>query len=350
MPETTRTSAAEVEHWPKIDLHRHLEGSLRLETVHELARAGEVPLPVEIEALKRSICLQPDEPRTSDHFLSKFESIRKVFQSEAIVRRAAFEAVQDAGRDGVRYLELHLTPSALSAQSGAGYDAVLERVWQGASAAATEQAIEVRLVVSLNRHESEAVARGVLAAAVGARENGVVGLDLAGDESRQLGREFVPIFEQARAAGLGLSAHAGEWAGADSVRFALEELGVERIVHGVRVLEEKSTTLMARDRRIPFMVCLTSNLQSGVVDRPQAHPLPAMIQAGLQVTLNTDDPGLSGITLSDEYRLAMGSLDLSVQTLHGMTLGGAQAAFLPEAERRALGESLQRALGLAPGR
>ena len=340
------TSEPDFSDWPKVDLHRHLEGSLRVNSVHELALQGKVPLPNEIEALKSAIRLQPGDERSSEVFLSKFKSIRKVFQSERIVRRMADEAVVDAARDGVRYLELHVTPSALSAATEAPFETMLARALEGASAAAEGRDIKVRIVASVNRHEGAAVAQRVLDAAAARVGAGVVGLDLAGDESRALGREFSNVFSAAREAGLGLSAHAGEWAGPESVQFALEDLAVDRIVHGVRVMENRDIALMARDRRVPFLVCLTSNVDSGVVADVKSHPLPAMIQAGLQVTLNTDDPSLSGITLSDEYRTAVGALEMSPESIKGLILAAAQAAFLTDPERRQLGDRLQRSLGL----
>lgn len=339
---------ADLSRLAKVDLHRHLEGSLRLETVRELASQGQVPLPRDRSRLTREISIQPDEPRTPQGFLSKFEAIRKVFQSTEIVRRAAFEAVEDAAREGVRYLELHTSPSALTAATGADFGLMLDAVWDGATGACDEHDIEVRLVASVNRHEGLNIAVGVARAAVERLDRGVVALDLAGDESINLGREFLTVFHGAKQDGLKLSAHAGEWAGPESVRFAIEDMGADRIAHGVRVLEDKDVTLMARERGIPFLVCITSNVQSGVVESPEAHPLPAMIQAGLQVSVNTDDPSLSGISLTDEYRLAVEKMNLSVESLKGLILAATQAAFLPRREKRALGDRLQRVLGLAP--
>lgn len=348
MAESPGELHADLSRLAKVDLHRHLEGSLRLETVRELAVEGRIPLPRDPSRLARKISIQPDEARTPQAFLSKFEAIREVFQSTEIVKRAAFEAVEDAAQDGVRYLELHASPSALTAATGADFGLMLDVVWEGVLEASAENDIEVRLVASVNRHEGLNIAVGVAEAAAERLDRGVVALDLAGDESINLGREFLTVFHRAKQNGLKLSAHAGEWAGPESVRFAIEDMGADRIAHGVRVLEEKDVALMARDQGIPFLVCITSNVQSGVVDRLESHPLPAMIQAGLQVSINTDDPSLSGISLSDEYRLAVETMNLSVESLKGLILAATQAAFLPEAERRTLGKRLQRILGLAP--
>lgn len=332
---------------PKVDLHRHLEGSLRLETVQELAEAGSIPLPANRRELRRLLTVGPSDPRTRSHFLGRFAHIREVFQSEEIIRRISREAVQDAAMDGIRYLELHLTPAALAEASRASYSEVIGWVWEGVEAAEAD-GTRVRLVVSVNRHEPVVMARQVAEAALAGRAQAVVGLDLAGDEGGYQAEPFRELFAEAKGAGLFLSVHAGEWAGAASVREAMELLGADRIAHGVRIMEDKDCVLAARDRRVPFAVCLTSNVQTGVVGELGEHPLAAMIQAGLQVSLNTDDPGISGITLTDEYQRAVTHLGLSHETLKGLILSGAQSAFLPDREKRDFLRDLQSELGLAP--
>ncbi len=332
---------------PKIDLHRHLEGSLRLETVRQLSEAGEIPLPSDIDLLRSQLTVGAADPRERSYFLGRFANIRKVFQSEEIIRRVSREAVLDAAAENVRYLELHLTPVALAAANGASFERVIEWVWNGVQGAEAAS-IRVQLVVSVNRHESE-VAREVARAALASRDHGVVALDLAGDEGEHPAHPFEGVFGEAKGGGLAITAHAGEWAGPASIRAAAELLGADRISHGVRAMEDKETVLWARDRRLPFAVCLTSNVHTGVVKDFASHPLPAMIQAGLQVSLSTDDPGVSSISLTEEFERALAHLDLSYETLKGLILTGAQAAFLPSREKRDLVEDLQRELGLAPG-
>lgn len=167
-------------------------------------------------------------------------------------------------------------------------------------------------------------------------DHGIVALDLAGDEANFPAEPFREIFHDARQRGLALTLHAGEWSGAENVAIAIDQIGVDRIGHGVRVMEDRVVVRQAREQGVVFEVCPTSNYQSGVIPDLKAHPLPAMMAAGLTATINTDDPGVSRITLSDEYRLACCVLGLSLDQLHTCVLAAAQGAFLPEADRRQL--------------
>lgn len=346
MPQASRPPSASLQSLPKVDLHRHLEGSLRLPTVAELAAAGAIPLPSNEDELRRLIQVGPGDPHEREFFLSRFASIREVFRSEEIVDRVASEAVLDAAADNVRYLELHLTPAALSARNSASYADVIRWVLRAVRRTATSEN-QVNLVVSINRHEPVSVAEAVVEAAVDHRESGVVALDLAGDEGEYSAEPFREVFREAGEAGLHLSVHAGEWSGPQSVREAIESLGAERVSHGVRIMEDRDVVRLARDRGVPFAVCLTSNVQTGVVADPLAHPLLPMIQAGLHVTLNTDDPGLSGISLSTEYARAL-ELGLTEGSLRGLIMAGLEASFLPERAKKALEAPLLAQLGLAP--
>jgi adenosine deaminase len=332
--------------FPKVDLHRHLEGSVRLSTALELAQGGKIPLPAHAGELRQLLTLVPGEARTSSQFLSKFGSIRRIFQSEAIIRRVVVEAIEDAAADQVRYLELHVTPSAVGQETAMSPRAVLDLVMDAAGSVA-DPGIQVKWVVSVNRHEGATLAKQALAAAADLQSAGVLGVDLAGDEKGHGDTDFEADFLRAKQAGLAVSIHAGEWDGPESVRSAIEQLGADRIAHGVRVLEDPEVTFLARDRAVHFAVCLTSNLQSGVVDSLSAHPLPKMIQAGLQLSLNSDDPAVSGTDLSTEYSLAVNELGLSLESLRGMLMAAAQASFLPKKDKRALMERVQRDIGLA---
>jgi adenosine deaminase len=139
-----------------------------------------------------------------------------------------------------------------------------------------------------------------------------------------------------------ITIHAGEWGPARNIQEAIQHLGADRIGHGVRVLEDPEVTALARERQIPFEVCVTSNYQSGVVSALHVHPLPRMLSQGLNVTVNTDDPSISQITLSDEYRRTCGDLGVSVQSLSERVLAAANAAFLPDDERQQLVATINR--------
>jgi len=313
---------------PKVDLHRHLEGSIRLETIAEIVREASLPLPQDIEPLRRVVQVVEGDPKNPKSFLSKFTNIRQIFRSPEILHRITVEAVEDAARDHVRYLELRFTPAAL-AQSGLFHlEDVTSWVIDAAAEAASTHEIEVGLIVSVNRHESLEIAEDAARIAADNIHDGVVGLDLAGNEVEFPAQPFQSILAGAKQAGLGLTIHAGEWTGAETVRHAIIELEADRIGHGIRVLDDPQVLSLARERGIPFEVSIGSNYLTGAIPSLDAHPLPQMIEAGLRTVLTTDDPSIFGSTLSLEYQHAVDHLGLSLESLKGFTLTAAQAAFL----------------------
>jgi len=215
-------------------------------------------------------------------------------------------------------------------------DEVIEWVCESSQSAAKEFGVTVRLIASVNRHEDPALAEQVAWLAASRVRHGIVGLDLAGNEAEFNGQPFIGIFREAQQSGLRLTVHAGEWAGAESVREALVDLNAERIGHGVRILEDDAVVAIARERQTPFEVCVTSNYQTGVVPSLQSHPLIKMLELDLNVTLDTDDPSISQITLGDEYRQAYEGLGMSLPAIQRCVLASAQAAFLPDQEREQL--------------
>ncbi len=330
---------------PKVELHRHLEGSLRLSTMIEVAKTGAIALPEgTLDNLKSLVQVQPGDPYTFRNFLSKFQTLRLFYRSPEIIRRVAREVVEDAARDHVHYMELSFTPVALSRCEKFPLADVVEWVCESAQAAAQESHLILRFILNVNRHEPVRLAEAVAQLALDYSEKGVVGLSLAGNEVDYLGREFVPLFLEAKRSGLHLTIHSGEWAGPESIRFAIEEMRAERLAHGVRILEDDRLVAQAREMGIPFEVCITSNYQSGVVPSLEAHPLVSMLDAGLNVTLNTDDPAISCITLSDEYRKACERLGLSRPMLESRIIAAAEASFLTPVEQAALTARVREAL------
>jgi adenosine deaminase len=206
--------------------------------------------------------------------------------------------------------------------------------------------VTVRLIASVNRHESLDLAEQVAWLAVERLKDGMVALDLAGNEAEFPYQAFYGLFREAKQAGLHVTVHAGEWGPAQNVKDAIEEMGAERIGHGVRVMEDKKIVELAHERCTTFEVCVTSNYQSGVVQSLETHPLLAMLDAGLNVTLNTDDPSISRITLSHEYYTACEDLHLPQDRLRERIVCAAQACFLPEQEKEILVNQLNKDLKL----
>jgi adenosine deaminase len=320
---------------PKVDLHRHLEGSLRLRTIAELARRHNLGLP-EAQRLRSLVEIGEEGPFTFENFLSKFQTLRLVYRSPEIISRITQEAVADAAADNIRHLELRFTPVALSRAEGFALADVMDWVIEAVDEARQVYNIDVGLIASVNRHESPALAEQVVGLAVDRRAEGVVGVDLSGNEAQFSAEPFQAIFQDARKDGLHITVHAGEWGGAKNVHQAIAVLGAERIGHGIRVLEDAGTVELARERGVVFETCITSNVQSGAVPSLADHPLRKMQAAGLKVTLNTDDPSISHINLSDEYQVGCQQLGLALEDLHHMIAQAACAAFLPPISRQRL--------------
>lgn len=331
---------------PKVDLHRHLEGSLRLTTMLDIARQHGVTVPVSMLNLSGLVQVQDQDPMTFTNFLDKFKTLRLFYKSPDVIHRVTAEAVEDAARDNVHYLELRFTPVALSRAEGFPLHDVMEWVIASSQEAAQKYNIKVGLVASVNRHESPELAEQVAWLAADHIKNGLRGLDLAGNEAEFTADPFYGIFREAKQSGLHLTIHAGEWGPAEGVRDAIENLGAERIGHGVRVLEDANVTALARERGVIFEVCVTSNFQSGVVNTLEEHPLPRMLAEDLKVTVNTDDPSVSRITLSHEYQRICENLKVPTERLKACILLAAQSAFLGDEDRENLASFFKKALRL----
>lgn len=316
---------------PKIDLHRHLEGAIRLETLLDVAREYHIDLPAQtLEGLRGYVQVTAADANDAAHFLKKFGVLRRFFCSEAVIRRVAREAVIDAALDNVRYLELRFTPRALSRLMNFTYYQVVSWVCEGVAEAQRDYPIRVGLTVSINRHELVGDGERQMHAAIDHRHAGVTGFDLCGHEEGHPAQPFFDIFRQARKAGLGITIHAGEWTDPRNVRDAIIHVGAQRIGHGVQIIEDNRVVQLALDHGTTFEVCPTSNVQSGVVYAMAHHPLLDMNYLGLQTTLNTDDPSISSITLTDELVNAVERLGMSVADVQRSIIRSARAAFLPD--------------------
>ncbi len=329
--------------YPKVELHRHLEGSLRLSTLQDVARDHGITFPLS-PTLRSLVQMQKDEPLSFNVFLSKFQTLRLFYRSPKVIQRITREAIEDAAADGILYLELRFTPVALARLQGFQLAEVVDWVCGAADEASRAAGITTRLIVSMNRHEDPALGAEVVELALANRSRGIVGVDLAGNEAEFSADPFIPVLRRAREGGLKLTVHAGEWNGPENVRQAIEVLAADRIGHGVRVMEDPRVVELAAERGIPFEVCLTSNYQTGVIPALSDHPLMRMLKAGLNVILGTDDPSISQIVLSDEYALAVEELGLHPDALVERIFAAARASFLPPDEKDALINTLQKRL------
>ena len=331
---------------PKVELHRHLEGSLRLDTMVDIARQHGITIPADVLRLSTLVQVQEEDKFTFQNFLSKFNTLRMFYRSPDAIHRITHEAIEDAAKDNVKYMELRFTPVALSRAERFPLHDVMDWVITSTKDAAKKHGMIVRLIVSVNRHESTDLAEQVAWLAAEHIKDGMIALDLAGNEADFPSQPFYGIFKEAKQAGLHVTIHAGEWGPATNVKEAIEQLGTDRIGHGVRVLEDQNIMALAKERGTAFEVCVTSNYQSGLTASLDTHPLMSMLDSGLNVTINTDDPSISRITLSHEYYTACEDLQMPQSTLRQRIVAAAQAGFLAKNEKEELVKQLNKDLKL----
>ena len=311
---------------PLIDLHRHLDGSVRLETILDLGRAHNLPLPAwDVEGLRPHVQVTEPQPGVMA-FLSKFKWITGVLVDYDACRRVAYENVEDAQREGIDYIELRFSPWFMAEPHGLNPVGVVEAVVDGVRAGARDTGVQVQLIGILSRTYGPDIAWKELEALL-AHRDALIALDLAGDEANWPGDLFVDHFKKARDVGWHITVHAGESAGPESVWQAIRELGAERIGHAVRAIEDPRLLDYMAEHRIGIEANLTSNVQTSTVPDYASHPLRAFLERGLLATINTDDPGISNIDLAYEYNVAAPKAGLTPEQIRQAQRNAAEIAF-----------------------
>jgi adenosine deaminase len=319
---------------PKAELHCHLDGSLRPATLWELSQARSIRLPV-ASADALGDWMRVDDARNLEEYLARFEVTLAVMQTADELVRVARELVQDAARDGVRYLEVRFCP-ALNMREGLTGAQVMEAVLEGLASGERETGTVARLIVCALRSFPWPHAMDMAELAVAYRGRGVVAFDLAGGELGNPAQRHAAAFDYARQHDLAVTVHAGEGDGAPSIREAVHQCGADRIGHGTRLHEDPSLEAYVVDRRIALEVCPTSNVQTRVASTFGEHPLARYLALGAVVTLNTDNTLMSGVTLTDEYVRCVQHLGFTWEMLRTVALHAFDAAFLPHADRQRL--------------
>jgi adenosine deaminase len=320
---------------PKAELHTHLDSSLRPETMIELARGVGFDLPArEPDALRRF--MRVDDAANLEDYLQRFEYTIPLLQSAEAIERVSYEMVEDAGRDGVRYLEVRYCPW-LSRRQGLSMERALEAELAGLAQGERDFGVVARVINCSLRHYDPAVSLEIARLSVAYRDRGVVAFDLAGGEAGRPAGAHRAAFDAAAEGRLGITVHAGEAEGADSIADALDHCHADRIGHGTRLYENPVLRNYVRDRRILIEINITSNVQTHAVPDASAHPVRQYFDQGLAVTLCTDGWLMCGVTLSDEYWLAHTVLGFTREEIDQMILTGFEGSFLPWPERRALG-------------
>ena len=318
-----------------MDLHRHLDGSLRLETILDLGRQHNLPLPAwDVAGLRPYVQVTSPQPGVMA-FIEKFKWMTFVLVDGDAVRRVAYENVEDAQQEGLDYVELRFSPWFMAQPHGLQPGSVVEAVVDGVESAAGKTGMKVKLIGILSRTYGPQVAWKELEALLNQRED-ITALDLAGDEANFPGGLYAEHFRRGRDTGWQVTVHAGESAGPESVWNAVKELGAVRLGHAVHAIEDPALLDYLAEHCIGIEANLTSNVQTSTVPDYPSHPLRRFLELGILATINTDDPGISNITLPYEFEVAAPAAGLSPAQIRQVQRNALEVAFLTEAEKQAL--------------
>lgn len=321
---------------PKAELHCHLDGSVRPETLLELAREYGTSMPRSNPDALRDY-MRASDVHSLEEYLERFSITLSVMQTAESLERVAYELLEDAAADGVRYIEARYAP-VLNVEGGLSLSDAVEAPLRGLGRAERDHGIVGRVIICALRHLDPDVSLELAELAVAYRSRGVVGFDLAGPEAAHPAGHHARAFAYAREHGLACTCHAGEGAGADSVHEALHICNADRLGHAARLVEDTSLIDYVGEHRIPLEICLTSNVQTGAAPSYERHPVRQYFDRGLNVVLNTDNRLMSDTTLTDEYAIAAERLRFTAEELSTIALNGFESAFLPLDERHGLVE------------
>lgn len=327
--------------FPLIDLHRHLDGSIRLATILDLARSHGIPLPADtLDGLRPYVQITDPRPGVMA-FIDKFKYMVGVLADYQACRRVAFENVEDAFREGIDYIELRFSPLFMAEPHQLDPGGVVESVLEGLEQGRQRYDIQVNAIGIISRTYGPDQGWVELESLLAYRDQ-IAALDLAGDEVHFPGDLFVDHFQEGREAGWHITVHAGEESGPDSIWQAIEELGAERVGHGVSAIQDPLLMDYLAENGIGLESNLTSNLQTRVVEEYEAHPLRKFLEAGIRATINTDDPGISAIDLPYEFQVAAPAALLTPEQISQAQHNALEVAFLSGSEKKALIEKARK--------
>jgi len=322
---------------PLVDLHRHLEGSMRLSTAIEICHSYNLNLPAwNLVDLQKFVRI--DKP-VSDiiQIFPRFDMLRQSFVTPDICRRVTRECLEDADQEGLDYLELRFSPYFMAEMHNLSPQAVSEAVCDAWKDSLSALRLKSRLIIILSRTYGPEICKIEMQCALSNKDNGVVGVDLAGDEKRWPAYLFKEDFNRARDAGLFITAHAGEFAGPESIRETMESLHPQRLGHAVRAMDDPGLMDEIAAEGMAIECCPTSNYLTATIPGLKDHPLPIFLKHGIKATLNTDDPSFMGsLTIQQEYHTAKTEMGLDQKELDTVQINGLEAAFLDEKNKSQL--------------
>jgi adenosine deaminase len=339
MPDLVLNLPSFIARMPKVELHLHLEGAVRPETLLELSQ-NKSGLRQKVEEWIAARRAQRFRYGNFREFLSAFKLVTLLIETPQDYALATTRLIEWLAGQKVRYAEV-IFAAGVVLWKKQPVDACFEAVAAAAKEAEARTGVRVKWIFDAIRHFETDHAREVLRWAGRYRSRGVVGFGIGGDEAGGPAKLFADIFQEARDLGLHGVAHAGEACGPESIRDAVELLGAERIGHGLTALGDANVMALLRERRIPVEVCPSSNVSTGLIARFEDHPLPKFLEAGLVVTLNSDDPAMFGTSLQEEFLEAARCFELSCETLAQLCRNAVDASFLSEGEKQKLREQLR---------
>lgn len=320
---------------PLTDLHRHLDGNIRTQTILELGHQFQIQLPANtLPELLPHVQIMDNQPDLLS-FLSKLDWGVKVLGDLEACRRVAWENMQDAAQQGLDYVELRFSPFYMAMSHQLPLAGVVEAVIDGVQQGSRDFNLPAKLIGIMSRTFGQARCQQELDALLTHRDQ-IIALDLAGDELGFPGELFMDHFKQARDAGWHISIHAGEAAGASSIWQAIQTLGATRIGHGVKAVEDEKLLDYLAEHQIGIESCITSNLQTSTVADMTQHPLKTFLEHGILATINSDDPAVEGIDIQHEYLQAAPQAGLSKVQIQQAQQNGLSIAFLSAQEKQQL--------------
>ena len=328
-----------IEKLPKTDLHVHLDGSLRPETMIELAREYGKTMPKwDADELRDYMHVQ--DARNLVDYLARFDTTLSVMQTAEALERIAYELAEDAAAENVRYMEVRYSP-VLNIQGGLTLNAAVEAPLRGLQRAEQDFGIRTAVIICGLRNMSPHTSMELAELTVDHRQKGVVAFDLAGAEDSHPAKKHRDAFYRVINANVAATIHAGEAYGPESIHQALHYCNANRIGHGTRLFEDRELMQYVNDFRIPLEICLTSNVQTRAVERFEDHPVRLYYDEGLVVTLNTDNRLMSATTVTDEFWRAHQHLNFTWDELCDIAVMGFESAFMPYQEKVAMVEKMK---------
>lgn len=328
----TKLTREFVQSLPKAELHCHLDGSMRVETILDLAKQQKVKLPKDnLEELTEHLNVGM-ECESLEEYLKVFDVTCSVLQTKNSLIRATYELIEDCAKENILYLEIRFSP-ILHIEKGLKLTQVIDAVLEGKRRGEKDFDITVGIIICGLRHTTPDISLTLAELAVAYKNRGIVGFDLAGAEDGFPAKDHKESFYLIINNNINTTVHAGEGYGPESIHQAIHYISANRIGHGTRLREDGDLLNYVNDHRVPLEMCITSNVQTKAVDSFENHPIKFYFDLGLRVTINTDNRLVSNTTLTDEYMLAIEKYKFDVNEIKYLILNGFKSAFLPLKEK-----------------